>query len=416
MTLVLTADQDRSMVIGRRFMEDPEARLYILTGYAGTGKTTLINLFKEFGTPTIGTPTGKSSLRVSEVTGLKAKTIHRIIYKPVDNPKTGEPTFVLRPFNDIAEEIDNYLLIDEASMIDEKLWKDLWSVISLCDLKVILVGDPFQLPPVSKTKPGEKPFSVLDLETPYRSHMTEIVRQASESPIIQASMMIREGRDEGKALRLLNPIGESAIISKATELNDAGNAVLVHRNVTRQKVNHEVRKFKGLPLGQITPNEPLMVLKNNYRIDRYNGEVVRFKEWDKVPTDETVQYVRDSARNSALPIQYGLAKIHDIPESCILATTEISGHADKNNIGDWVIGKAAKQMFRTDHRYFSDPAPYVSANFAYGASVHKAQGSEWPEVLLLIENSLNVMSHLERRRWLYTGVTRGSSKVYYVFV
>src|SRR5262249_10606000 len=153
---------------------------------------TLIRVLgQEHGKPKIVTPTGKAALRVREATGLDAGTIHRWIYKPVVDPKTGVLKFARREGNDLDIPASRLVILDEASMVGPDIWKDVRQVCEQHDLKLIVIGDGFQLPPVQVR--GAPMFSVLTPEFATqlgaeRIEMNEVLRQAQGSPVIRASM------------------------------------------------------------------------------------------------------------------------------------------------------------------------------------------------------------------------------------
>jgi ATP-dependent exoDNAse (exonuclease V) alpha subunit len=275
-----------------------------------------------------------------------------------------------------------------------------------------LVGDPFQLPPVNKEKDGEG-FSTLTLDTPFKEHLTEIVRQALESPIIRASMLLRTGSSESEALRLLEPIGRSKVVPKTMELLEIGGATLVHRNKTRQKLAVDIRQLLGYEEDTIEVNEPLLVLQNNYPLGMYNGEIVKFGSWT---SQKYEQAIRDPYSNSAMTMNFGLAKIEE--RTCMLSPEEVSGKSEANKIGTWIIKKNSRSVYRgcisADERDF--PPPYLSCNYGYALTVAKSQGSEFPETLIVCESSIYaVLSEIERKRLFYTAITRAKEKVFYCY-
>ena len=157
----LTQGQELSLELTRRVARAYGHACGIIVGYAGTGKTTLIKVLgHEHGTPVIITPTGKAALRVREATGLDAQTIHRWIYRPVVDPKTGVVKFARREGNDISIPSSRMVILDEASMVGPEIWKDLRQVCVQHDLKLIVIGDGFQLPPVQKDR-NAPAFSIL---------------------------------------------------------------------------------------------------------------------------------------------------------------------------------------------------------------------------------------------------------------
>ena len=223
----------------------------ILSGYAGTGKTTTIRQIaktvRDLGSKVIVlAPTGKASLRVQEATGLEASTIHRWCYKPVENPKTGETTFVLRtPELFSSSEHPPLVIIDEVSMVGRELMRDVYKVCKNLKCHLLCVGDRFQLPPVEKL--NEVPFSVFtDKNFPvYKQvHLTEVMRQALDNPIIRASMLIRDG-DVSGAFAMLPAVAPEKAVGHMNDVLSHGGVAICYTNRLRHVLNGEMRMIRG---------------------------------------------------------------------------------------------------------------------------------------------------------------------------
>ena len=279
MDFQLTQGQEKAQEMVKDLLGDDEGGYGVLTGFAGSGKTFLLQvLAEEHGPPQVLAPTGKAALRVREATGLEASTIHRYLYRAVENPKTGETTWAKKPHDQIAVPENRLLVVDEASMLGQELWLDLWGTAQALGLRVLLTGDTFQLPPVVKDRSSGtwRNFSVLtDLKPKHRADLTEVVRQALGSPIIRASMLLRQG--EGPAMDAvmshLEAVPRKALIETFLGMPAGDRALIVHRNQTRHALNLEVRTALGYTEQILREEEPLLVLENNYKLDRFNGEV-----------------------------------------------------------------------------------------------------------------------------------------------
>ncbi len=413
--LILSQGQREAFDMVGRFLKDEEQRIAIITGYAGTGKTTTLKMLaKTFGTPTVLAPTGKAALRVTEATGLRASTVHRFLYTAETDPKTGAPVFVLRDVYDMAGYRGSLIVVDESSMVGKDLWADLNAMSRVAGFKLLLMGDTFQLPPV--TKSGEEPFNVLDWDTPYKAHLTEIHRQALDSPILRASMLLREGRPEFEAMKLLTPIGASKVIDQIIDSRTRGGAAICHTNARRHSVNNRVRETLGYISKTLHDGEPLLVTQNNYSLDRYNGEVIDFLSWDHQP--EWNQIVSDRYTTSSLEMNFGIGNIDaggGHRDSAMLSPDEICGRTDGSNVGNWAIRKFSRYAYENIGDRDEAP-PYLHCNYGYALTVHKSQGSEWPEVLLVLDDSMDRMPAMLRRRWLYTAVTRGKTTLRYAYL
>lgn len=385
----------------------------ILTGYAGTGKTTLLKVLADLhGAPLILTPTGKAAVRVAEATGLEAMTVHRWIYKADEDPRTGELGWMRKPMEEILEHApaNRLVVIDEASMVSESIWGDVWAVAQRVGLKVLLVGDPFQIPPVSK-QDDRASFAALGLKTPYRADLTEVVRQALDSPIVRASMLIRQGEEEAMEAVLALPGVESKdLVPKFLGLSPS-RALIAWRNETRQRLNYAVRQELGRPSRDLAVGEPLLVMFNNYDLDRFNGEVVDFGGWIEVPRDQMA--IRNAAKNLSIMASYGLARIDGVMFPTLISPEEVFSQV--GGMPPKTMATYSKIYARHHFGFEKNTPSFLSANFGYCLTAHKAQGSEWGDVVVVIEPGMKWLD-LEGRRWLYTSVTRARNNVQICFL
>lgn len=400
-TLQLTEGQERARTMVGAMLREEGACFGVLSGYAGTGKTTMLGvLAKEHGPPLVLAPTGKAALRVGEACGLEALTIHRWMKTPREDSKTGDVKYVTKPLDQIQLPGNHLVIVDEASMVSDDLWGDLWVLCSSLGLRVLLVGDRFQLPPV--VEDGRRPFSTLvDLRTRFRADLTEVCRQALDSPVIRASMLVRESEMGAvEALTELLPlVPEDAVLDTYMGLA-ATRALIVHRNATRQRLNLEVRARLGHQRQDLAPGEPLLVMFNNYQIDRFNGETLAFDAWDRVP--DAPGAVRDRAKNVAAMVGFGVARAegHQVTLSQEEVFAQVAGLPRKT------LARAAKAHACAKWGYYHDTAPpHLNAELGYCLTAHKAQGSEWDDVVVVMEPSVRPYT-LEGRRWLYTALTR----------
>lgn len=386
-------------------LDQEDAAFGVLTGYAGTGKTTMIkNIAEAHDPPLILTPTGKAALRVSEATGLKASTIHKWLYHAAENPKTGDITWQKKPPEMIPLPGNGLIVIDEASMVGDAIWSDIWAMASSLGLRVLLVGDRFQLGPVQR--PDEAGFAPLvSLKTSFRADLTEVVRQALDSPIIRASMMIRQGEEQAMeaVMNLIPSVNQSDLISSFLAM-DPNRALIAHRNTTRQSLNLEVRRALGYSEHGLVGGEPLLVLFNSYNPerDRFNGEVIDFQRWTTLPGDQIA--VRDRYKNISAMMSFGLAEVDG--STVILSEEEV--FARSNGMPETTILRAARDYAVATYGYERKTAPpHLNANLGYCLTAHKAQGSEWNDVMVVVEPSLRNTFGIDGRRWLYTSLTRG---------
>lgn len=330
-----------------------------LTGYAGTGKTTLATAIANEHPVAFGAYTGKATQVLRNKLRLRGldvccATLHSHIYCYEFDDPFGRPMFRKKSVDECAFGPGDVLIVDECSMIGRELMTDLLSF----GAKILAIGDPGQLPPVSDDAwfTGRPDF-----------HLSQIHRQAMENPIIRASMEIRERADFSPSPGFIDKIGKADI---ATEIMLGADQVLCGTNKTRTNVNAWFRREAGIqaPLPQVS--EKVVCLKNNHSIGIYNGGV-----------HAVCSAAQRTAPNS---IEIGI-DVNDRPEKVV---------CDMSHFG------AEKPA----------PTPLESFDFGYCLTVHKSQGSEWP-VVLLIDDMQFVRDPEQRKKWLYTAVTRASERV-----
>lgn len=338
-------------------------QVFYLAGYAGTGKTTLAAHFAaNLNGPTFfGAYTGKAALMMKKKGCANASTIHRMIYIPVEDPKTKETYFRLWTIDNPLDSA-KLIVIDECSMVDEEIGKDLMSF----GIPILVLGDPAQLPPIAGagffTK--RKPDFML----------TEIHRQAADSPIIYLATMARN--------KQIPPLGTygNCIISDKVSSETVGNAeqVLVGTNATRTRMNERIRKILFIDSFDPVESDRLICLKNDYQLGILNGEMFvvdkifpkSFKGSDfwsmSVTSDDTLQTT--------------LVNVH-------------KSHFDSH------IEPLPKTVKKKDNQDFT---------FGYAITTHKAQGSQWDSVLIYDESRFFRENSFE---WLYTAITRAADKL-----
>ena len=345
-------------------------KILVITGGPGTGKTTLTRAITAiFGAlrARLGlvAPTGRAARRLAEATGLPAKTVHRLLEYA---PQVG---FQRHPERKLELDL---LLVDEASMVDLPLMNQLTGALPHT-ARLILVGDRDQLPSVG---PGRVLADLIDSRAVAVARLTEVHRQAEGSQIVRAAHQVRRGlvpesssdqdrgdfyfleeSDPGRILsRLLNLVTRTLPIRR--ELNplediqvltpmhgrDLGtehlNQVLSERlnPVTGPALTRFGRRFR---LG-----DRVMQLRNNYNREVFNGDGGRVERIDPETQELTVNF-------EGRPVVYDFAELDEL-------------------------------------------------TLAYAITIHKAQGSEFPAVIIPLTSSHHIML---RRNLLYTALARG---------
>lgn len=380
--------------------------LAIISGYAGTGKTTLIRVLAEENPGTfVLTPTGKAAVRVKEAAKCDAMTIHRWMYIPRKDEKTGYMSWDLRQPQELKLPVNGTLLIDEASMITAKMFEHIRLFVSALGLNLVLIGDGFQLAPV-EMDPTLSGFSVFKVTEAERVDLTEVLRQALDSPIIRVSTLVRTDPDINNALLELDFVPEARLDQAAVDTWDQRGVIISHRNVTRHRLNNRIREMRGLKEGELQTDEPLLVVKNNYDLNVFNGEVFTV---DKLQDQHGPLTVTDRHKNKSLFMRFQEVTFFDNPQTAVISPEEIFGRSE--DIDPDYIGGTIRRHLKDVYSIRGVPPPsFMDANLGYALTCHKSQGSEWPYALVVLEPSVR-LGQQEGRRWLYTALTRAKASV-----
>lgn len=346
-----------------RWFRDRESPIFRVFGYAGTGKTTLAKHFAESidGKVQYAAFTGKAAMVMKKSGCADASTIHSIIYKFQQDEETGKTSFKKRPKFEMAK--IKLFIIDECSMVDEDLGRDLQSY----GIPILVLGDPGQLPPVS----GGGFFTNHDPDV----MLEEIHRQAVDNPIIRIATDVREGRrlqhgDYG-AVRIIPYRDVDA------QLVTSAGQVLVGVNRTRHKYNGRLRQLSGRKSEFPEIADRLVALKNDHQAGILNGglwEVLELKKRRRgAINDHCVRMlVKSLDFENTKPVE-------------VRCREEF--FTGRQNEVPW-------KELRGTHQF----------DFGYALTVHKSQGSQWPDVCLFDESG----TFAERGRHLYTGITRAA--------
>jgi exodeoxyribonuclease-5 len=339
-------------------------QVFRLFGYAGTGKTTLAKHIARSadGKVMFAAFTGKAALVMRSKGCFGASTIHRLIYKP---PETSveKPRFELWDSGPATKA--GLIVIDECSMVDEELGRDLLSF----GVPVLVLGDPAQLPPVQ----GGGFFTAAEPDI----MLHEVHRQAENDPIVRLSMEIRAGRRLVPGTYGLTRVVRRAELDPQWVLD--ADQILVGRNATRRAYNGRMRQRRGLEDPMPVAGDKLVCLRNNRQKGLFNGGlwVVRKRKKRK----SGVLTMRLAPEENVGDEDWEDVKVSVRPE-CFTGGMETL---------DW--------LQRKGHDEF---------DYGYVLTVHKAQGSQWDNVVLFDESFVFPDS---RDRWLYTGVTRAAKRL-----
>ncbi len=394
--MILTEPQEKALVMAKTVASTVKTTpcIGILGGYAGTGKTSVLDFItKELGCVLLA-PTGKAAVRISQITGLAASTIHRWLYKVEVNDK-GVLVFYRKPLDEIYVPPSRLVVVDEASMLSREIWDDLYEICAMLHCNILLIGDAFQLPPISKDK--EDKFSVFgkDFQHDHKVMLTEILRQASQNPIIRISKNIRAGHmDEAfDELNILATLDEFE--DKLEDTIQANGMLICHSNEMRHHLNNYYRHKAGMRELQV--GEPLLVLKNNYKLDIFNGETFTFGgRGDNLGR----RMVYDDFTKAEEPVHFFITNIG--LNEVVLGDEVIAGQREKF--------RPASMEAATSYWARTRGAVYLHCNYGYTLTAHKAQGHQADKVLIALQPSVRHWTE-DGRRWLYTAITRAQEEV-----
>lgn len=446
----LTEDQEAALNTFIRFYQSKAGRdTFLLTGSAGTGKTFLINIFttllRKMGLKVVLlAPTGRAAKVVSRRTRKPAFTIHHHIYNVRENG-FGQLVFRLR---NNKEKTNTVYVVDEASMIGEGsdggsrqgLLRDLMDFVFEEDegRKLIMVGDPVQLPPV-----GHDDSPALNAErlewsgnaTVHHAHLTEVKRQLVDSGVLDNAVLIRDAYlnhgaanlmiEQGRDVMVLDNgyEGLSTYIGYYSEGDFERCVFITYSNYRAVQANREIRHQLFGTEELLVASDLIMVVKNNYAWGDEktfpfiaNGEMGTVRtvysesyeeryglKWMDIEVEFQDTRGEFVLINCKVVLDLLQAKQPQL-ENSVLST--ISHERQREYIG-LPKAEADKQM-RTD--------PYVNAlqiKYGYAITGHKAQGGEWENVIIGFEPDYgnNMAAYI---RWTYTVFTRAESRVFLI--
>ena len=380
--MILTRKQEEGLKIAVQRYKNKEPYTCI-SGYAGTGKSTLVNFIISF----LDIPeyliayiayTGKAAQVLKNKGCPGAMTAHRLLYQSFPR-KDG--TFVHIPYESLGPL--QLIIVDEVSMLP----KDMWDLLLSHKIHVIALGDPGQLPPVMAEQHGilDHPHIFLD----------EIMRQAQESEIIRLTMDIREGRgltlQSGMEVRVV----DQSELLKPGFLSWA-DQIICGKNMTRSSINRFMRQeIMGFDTDEPVAGDRIICLRNNWDIINADGDSLVNGLSAKI---DNVKYTFENPWMKKTPV--------------ITFTPEWDGAKPFIDIeADYKLFTESEPTVNRDN--FKKIPKWLKPNefdYGYAITCHKSQGSEYDKVIVL-EEYLKGDSKEEHQRWLYTAATRAAKKL-----
>ncbi|MEI6764763.1 MAG: AAA family ATPase [Bacteroidota bacterium] len=437
-----------------RFLEtDKHNPVFILKGYAGTGKTTivsaLVNMIHLIGKKAVLlAPTGRAAKVFSGYSGKQALTIHKKIYR-VSTAKDGS-VVMARQLNLHRNAL---FIVDEASMIatdTKSSGGELFASYNLLEnlidyvfsgenCSLMLVGDTAQLPPVGQQESPALEHAYMkrtfDL-TAGVFELSDVVRQASDSGILANATLLRNAIKKNKISLPLFRIGEHKDIVRigGAELEEllntefgnddkSGTVVICRSNKRANLFNREIRSRVLFHESDIAAGDFIMVVKNNYfwlpetsaAGFIANGDIMEIMRIHKTETLYGFQFADVTARLVDYPdepeIEVKLLLDTITSESPALPWTE-NRRLYAEVLEDY---KDTASKFKRLQKVKTNP--YFNAlqvKFSYALTCHKTQGGQWNTVFIDQGYFKEDMLNAEYLQWLYTALTRATGKVYLV--
>lgn len=443
----LTLEQESAFSKMQAWMRNDEKR-FILQGYAGVGKSTLLSYWIAHQSSEVVccTPTAKAGLvlhrklKDAKIHNIPVCTVHSLLYLPRDKSagrlpllrvamatlnKEEFPEEWARLESELVAErqrvnkqkigfnlkeeltVHDVLIVDEASMVTPRMAKDLENSCR----KIMYIGDPHQLPPVmSEDWFGQQEPDVM---------LTTVQRQATDNPIIRLSMKIRYGQPLSASDFTDGCRRISARDVGTDEYMEPDTQVIIGTNAGRQQMNRYFREVKhGKQLSRaylLVPGDRLICKTNLTRLD---ASVVNGSLWNYVGQE----YAGRLRYDRVDPVDHGGKSVVLNTKDPVNKNSESVMVASDEPVIHLYLETAVELLLKHYHRdvnLISDDlemTPFVrrqldivAMDYGYAITVHSSQGSEWDNVILCDD-----WQQADKARWLYTAVTRAKKRLLWV--
>ena len=432
------------------FSKTPNA-LYLLKGYAGTGKTSIVgtivtNLWKAKKSAVLMAPTGRAAKVISNYSKKEAFTIHKKIYFPKKD-RGGGVKFVLQP----NKHKNTIFIVDEASMIpdtpgDSKLFENgsllddlMQYVYSGHQCKLLLIGDTAQLPPVKlDLSPAldEHKLALNYNKEVTKMELDEVMRQEQDSGILENATFLREAlssviHDSFKfdlngfkdIVRLVDGYDIMDAINDAySHLGNEETAIIVRSNKRANLYNQQIRSRILFNEHELTAGDYLMVVKNNYFWIKptteagfiANGDIIEVLEIFSIKELYGFRFAEVKIRMVDYPKMKPFETV--LLLDTIDAETPSLPYEDSNRLYQEIqkdyedeTSNYKKFLKIKGNKHFNA----LQVKFSYAITCHKSQGGQWKTVFVeqpYLPNGIDK----DYLRWLYTAVTRAKEKLYLI--
>ncbi|WP_308555246.1 AAA family ATPase [uncultured Porphyromonas sp.] len=461
--MILTTEQARALEEMKSFVATPQENIFILKGYAGTGKTTLLSVLLDYLDSQrisydLMAPTGRAAKVMRDKLKRGASTIHSRIYDfEAVEVKDKEKDTSRRLYYAVGEaRYGSVIIVDEGSMVPIKKQLDEIYVMGSGSLlediltyagvrshraKIIFVGDPAQLPPVGENEPialQRETFGSRGLRVK-ESWLRGVVRQASGSLILANATQMRRFIEEGHGVVMPEYDDHSFQRVEALDLlscyfrlfpkNNLNNGpIIVYSNRSCLELNQAIRKryFPNHP--NVTAGDKLLVVKNNQLHNLVNGDFVKVVCASPTTESYTISLKEGNVTLTFRDLQiktdegvYQVKILDDLLSSPQASITSSEGKAlfEKARRDAYFHLRKAKEakdskepkapIFEEEYQRFMRTDKYFNAlhcKYGYAVTCHKSQGGEWDTVLVDYEGRNQIS--VDAMRWAYTATTRAS--------
>jgi exodeoxyribonuclease-5 len=424
-------------------------QLFLLKGYAGTGKTTIIgtivaNLWNAKLKSVLLAPTGRAAKVITNYSNTTAFTIHKKIYFP-KKQANGGVAFTLQP----NKHRNTVFIVDEASMIpdipaDAKLFENgsllddlMMYVYSGHNCKLLLIGDTAQLPPVKLTLSPALDADKLSLnynKDVIQLELDEVVRQQEDSGILANATNLREQLAEqffeefkfnlGGFTDIVRLIEGNEVLDAITDSYSVNGredtAIIVRSNKRANLYNQQIRSRILFNEHELSTGDYMMVVKNNYHWLKdtseagfiANGDIVEVLEIFAIKELYSFRFAEVKVRMVDYPNEKPFETV--LLLDTINAETPSLPYEDSNRLyqevqKDYEDEKSKYKRFMKvkNNKYFNA----LQVKFSYAITCHKSQGGQWDTVFVEQPYLPNGVDK-DYLRWLYTAVTRAKNKLY----
>ena len=448
------------------FISSPTVKNLLITGAAGTGKTTLVKKIIEYLNENqlpyyLLTPTGRAAHNLQnhifEVTEVSPTTIHSFLYKK-DDKSVQEIPEILR-FSVVNEKVEDnaVIIIDEASILSHEamsekdflqfgsgnLFKDLTDYLDLSNSnrKLILVGDPCQLPSINVSQAEvlntdylKQHFETNNIE---HIHLKEVHRQLKDSNILKSATALRDKLDNKDFLQLPIDIDHNEIhhlnmdeaLEKYLWMYGNNSIFLSYTNKDVHSINLKFRELLNLSPNQLEKKERLILMKNSWVNYQYlnNGDFLIIENLGVVESF-TINVPQKQASPIAITLEFQDIELRK-EDSFSSIKCKILHHKIWNDENETSAKELQALVIHFKQRYphlqrgtpeykqTIQNDPYINAlylRFGYAMTCHKAQGGEWGNVYINLARPQNDLKTLNGFKWIYTALTRSKKYVYLI--